>query len=104
MTAIVNASLSEAVFPECFKIAHVCPLLKKDGLEAKDLVNYRPVSNLPFLGKLLEKLVANRIDAYFVKNSLNNQFQLLGQSESQADLRHLKRRNSLFSVLIFCLS
>ena len=39
-----------------------------------------------------------------VSFSLNNQFQLLGQSESQADLRHLKRHNSLFSVLIFCLS
>jgi len=42
-------------FPAEFKKAIVRPLLKRDGLDFSDLKNYRPVSNLPFLSKLLER-------------------------------------------------
>jgi len=45
--------------------AIVRPLLKKSGLDASDLKNYRPVSNLSFLSKLLEKVVQVRLHAYF---------------------------------------
>ena len=53
---IVKTSLSQGCFPEKFKSAIVRPLLKKAGL---DLVykNYRPVSNLSFLSKVIEKVV-----------------------------------------------
>ena len=50
---ITNKSLSSGVIPRCFKHA-VRPLLKKAYLDANRLRNYRTVSNLPFLSKVLE--------------------------------------------------
>lgn len=60
ITKIVNVSLDKGAFPTNWKIAILRPLLKKKGL---DLVfkNYRPVSNLPFLSKVLEKIVINQV-------------------------------------------
>ena len=54
ITRIINLSLSEGVFDESWKEAIIRPLIKKLG---HDLVtsNYRPVSNLPFLSRVLEK-------------------------------------------------
>ena len=61
ITKIVNESLRYGVFPDCFKSVIVCPLLKKPNLDIEDLKNYRPVSNLKFLSKVLERIVAVRL-------------------------------------------
>ena len=55
ITAIINSSISHCQVPSAFKSAVVTPLLKKSSLPQDDLSNYRPVSNLPFVSKLLEK-------------------------------------------------
>lgn len=39
------------------KTAIIKPLLKKKNLDASILNNYRPISNLPFIGKVIEKVV-----------------------------------------------
>ena len=59
LTHIINLSLSTGTFAENWKCALVKPLLKKSGL---DLIykNYRPVSNLKFTSKLVEKAVLNQ--------------------------------------------
>ena len=51
---IINKSLSSGVVPQCFKHALVRPLLKKANLDPNC---YCPVSNLPFLSKVLERIV-----------------------------------------------
>ncbi|KAL5253885.1 hypothetical protein ACHWQZ_G013597 [Mnemiopsis leidyi] len=56
---IVNQSLKEGVFPEDLKIASIRPKLKKPTLDVDDLSNYRPISNLTFLSKILEKVMIN---------------------------------------------
>ena len=55
ITKIINVSLSKGIFVSTWKTAIVRPLLKKSGLELISS-NYRPVSNLSFLSKLLEKV------------------------------------------------
>ena len=55
LTALVNSSLSSGVFPEVFKTALVTPLLKKKSLDQNELKNYRPVSNLSCVSKIIEK-------------------------------------------------
>ena len=50
---IMNSSLSTGIFPACFKSAVVKPLLKKPNLDPNSVANYRPVSNLSFLSKIL---------------------------------------------------
>ena len=61
ITTLLNLCLTEGSFPSSFKHAHVAPLLKKFNLPPDDLANYRPISNLSFLSKLLERLIANRL-------------------------------------------
>ena len=72
---IINKSFSESVVPVPFKQAIVRPLLKKPGLDRETLKNYRPVSNLPFISKVLEKAVASRIEQHLERNSLHDNLQ-----------------------------
>ena len=53
ITLIINQSLNTGIFPERLKIAKVIPIYKKD--DAKMLDNYRPISILPAISKILEK-------------------------------------------------
>jgi hypothetical protein len=76
ITNIFNQSLIDGVFPSEFKSAVVKPLLKKAGLDPNDFRNYRPVSNLPFLSKILEKLVLRQLVAHL------SQFSLLSEHQS----------------------
>ena len=64
ITDIINISMEPSTFPLNFKEAHVGPLLKKTSLPKNELKNYRPVSNLSFISKILEKIVANRLQAH----------------------------------------
>jgi hypothetical protein len=60
LTVMVNLSLKMGHFPDGWKNALVTPLLKKTGL---DLVfsNFRPVSNLPFVSKLVERASVDQL-------------------------------------------
>jgi hypothetical protein len=59
---IFNESISTGIVPGSFKVAKVIPLYKKDDSEL--FSNYRPVSVLPILSKVLERLVFNRCMSY----------------------------------------
>ena len=61
---IINMSLLTGYVPQSFKLAVVKPLLKKPNLDPEVLANYRPISNLPFLSKILEKVVANQLSDF----------------------------------------
>ncbi len=51
---IVNTSLISGIFPQALKTAVIKPLLKKINLDKSVLSNCRPISNLPFLVKIIE--------------------------------------------------
>ena len=70
ITRIINTSLTNGIVPDCFKSAIVKPLLKKPGLDVNDLKNFRPVSNLPFLSKILEKVVLAQLESHLCRNNL----------------------------------
>uniref|UniRef100_A0A670ISF5 Reverse transcriptase domain-containing protein n=1 Tax=Podarcis muralis TaxID=64176 RepID=A0A670ISF5_PODMU len=61
---VVNASLCEGAFPDPLREAVIKLLLKKTSLDPAKLANYRPVSNLPFLGKVIERMVAKQLQAH----------------------------------------
>ena len=67
---IVNCSLCEGRVPDVSKHAIVCPLLKKAGLDPNELKNYRPVSNLSFISKVLEKVVLKQLLTHLSDNGL----------------------------------
>jgi len=67
---LFNKSLDTSCFPAEFKQAVVRPLLKKSGLDTAEMKNYRPVSNLSFLYRLLEKVVQDRLQVFFDSHDL----------------------------------
>jgi len=63
LTVIINQSLNTGVFPDKLKLAKVIPLFKKQ--ENFLLDNYRPVSVLPCISKIIERIMHEQITEYF---------------------------------------
>lgn len=72
---VFNSSLATGCVPDYFKTACVTPLLKKPGLDPSLHKNYRPVSKLPFIQKMLEKIVASQFLAALEENQVYEKLQ-----------------------------
>ncbi len=74
ITCIVNQMLNTGIFPEKLKIAKVTPVHKKD--DDTLFTNYRPISLLPALSKIFEKVIFQQIYEYFNTKKLfyNSQY------------------------------
>ena len=70
ITYITNESLRSGSVPFDLKEAVIKPLLKKQGLDIPNRSNYRPVSNLPFLSKIMERVVVARLKEHMTEHSL----------------------------------
>ena len=90
ITDIINISMENSTFPQNFKEAHVRPLLKKTSLPKNELKNYRLVSNLSFISKILEKIVANRLQAHIKNNYLCNPSQSVYRKHHSTESALLK--------------
>ena len=90
ITDIINISMETSTFPQNFKEAHVRPLLKKTSLPKNELKNHRPVSNLSFISKILEKIVAN--------NHLCNPLQSAYRKHHSTESALLKVHNDIISM------
>ena len=75
ITKLINQSLSTGVFPSAFKHAFIEPLLKKTNLDPTDPKNFRPISKLPFLSKVLEKVVFNQLSLFLQEHDVLDTFQ-----------------------------
>lgn len=73
LTHIFNLSLSSCTFPSIWKAAKVIPLPKCTN--PKTLSDYRPISILPFLSKVLEHIVHSQLAEYLRTNNLLSPFQ-----------------------------
>ena len=72
---IVNKSLQTGVFPDELKAALVNPAIKGEDLDREVFNNFRPINNLSFLSKVLEKCGEKQLTAYLEENSLISKFQ-----------------------------
>ncbi len=64
ITSLVSNSFVTGIFPSVLKEAVITPLIKKSTLNPDMLKNYRPVSNLPTLGKILEYPAVSRLNEH----------------------------------------
>ena len=60
----INNSIKSSIFPSCLKHADVTPLHKKCNKSLKE--NYRPVSILPILSKVVERSIFKQISSFFM--------------------------------------
>ena len=65
---LANLPFTQATFPSKFKLALISPLLKKPGLPKSNLANFRPISNLNTIGKILERLALSRLLPHISKS------------------------------------
>ena len=68
MLEIFCESLTEGIFPDAMKLAIVKPLYKKG--DKSDICNYRPISLLPVMSKVLEKMMYNRVTDFITKHDV----------------------------------
>ena len=91
ITNIVNLPLSSGTLPDQFKHSVIKPLLTKSYLDRESLPSYRPKSNLPFISKLIERLVKAQLTEHLDTNSLFN-------SHQSTKMKHHSTETVLLSI------
>ena len=99
LSSVINNSLLSGSFPSVCKSAIVRPLLKKPTLDPELLKNYRPVSNLSFFSKIIEKVVLSQLLDHLSSNNLTYLFQSAYKSGHSTETALLKITNDLLFTL-----
>ncbi len=92
---IINSSLSLGHVPKPFKLAVIKPLIKKPKLDPCELANYRPISNLPFMLKILEQVVSAQLCSFLLKNDIYEEFQSVFRTRHSTETALVKITNDL---------
>ena len=86
-------------FPKHFKSALVEPLLKKSNLNPNDLKNYRTISYLSFLSKLIERVFAARLSSHLSSHNLMSKLQLAYRKFHSSETALLYVQNDILASL-----
>ena len=70
LALMINNSMNFGIFPSPLKIAKITPIFK--GGSSILMTNYRPISILPVLSKIYEKVIATRLNSFLEKNKIKN--------------------------------
>ena len=99
ITMIVNKSFTSGTVPTAMKSALIRPSLKKPCLDPEDRKNYRPVSNLSYISKIMEKAVNTRLDAHLEDNLLLDEHQSAYRIGHSTETLLLKMHDDILGAL-----
>ena len=89
----------EGCIPDAFNSAVVTPLIKKPNVPSDDLKNYRPVSGLSFISKLVEHVVAKQLLEHIQVHNLDNPYQSVCKAGYTTETALLSIKNEIHSSL-----
>ena len=72
---IINFIITYSYFPDNLKEAIMTPILKDSNISSDELSNWRPICDLPFLAKVVEKILLNQIEQHLNRNELYGKYQ-----------------------------
>ena len=88
LTIIINQMIETGVYPEKFKISKITPIYKKN--ERTNIANYRPISLLPTLSKIFERVIHTQLYTYFDENKLLSEQQYGFREKHSTELAAVK--------------
>ena len=99
VTIMVNLCFSSGVFPTACKSSIIFPLIKKQGLDPEILKNYRPVANLSFISKIIEKAIATQIHDHLINNDIVDNFQSAYKAGHSCETALLRVYNDIVTTI-----
>ena len=99
ITFVINESFKSGYFPEKFKFANIVPILKGLKCDSDELKNYRPIANLKFFAKTLERMAAVQLQRYLNDHELHAKFQSGYRSFHSVETALLRITNDILLTL-----
>ncbi len=95
---LTTLCFQEGVFPSIYKTASVTPLLKKKGLDCDNITNYRPISNLHTISKIVERLFLSRVLNHVEQAPCFNRFQSAYRRNHSTETAILRLLNDVYTT------
>ena len=99
ITNIVNLSLSTGTMSETLKVAELVPALKKHDADHEQLSNFRPISNLVMVSKVIEKAVSVQLTDPVRTHHLEEWFQSAYKIHHSTETAHVKVQNEILRAI-----
>lgn len=99
LVKIINSSLQHSDVPTTMKAAVVTPLIKKVSLNPDEMKNYRLVSNLTYVSKLLERVVARQLNNHINLSNLSETYQSAYKSRHSTETALVRVQNDILCAL-----
>ena len=96
---VINKSLTSGEVPKPFKFALVSPGVKRFDMDSEEHSSYRPVSNLPVLAKITEKIVYSRLEHHLATNTLLAKHQSAYRTSYSTETLLLRMSNDILISL-----
>ena len=96
---IVNTSITTCIVPPLLKHSVITPIYKQKQLDVDDVANYRPISQLPIMSKIMERHVAEQLQHHMNDNNINMVFQSAYRANHSTETALIRIHNDVTQAL-----